>query len=112
MDRRTFLASSGAAAFGTLVPGISRFFPAPDTSEPFAWEVNGLVFPFDVTAGKLRQKRLVVAGAVPAGADNSSGVEIALQCSGENSPDQGMKSGMGQPGSRLLFAGRREEATR
>jgi alpha-galactosidase len=111
MDRRTFLASSGAAAFGTLVPGISRFFPAPDTSEPFAWEVNGLVFPFDVTVGKLRQKRLVVAGALPAGADNSSGVEIALQCSGENSPDQGMKSGMGQPGSRLLFAGRREEAT-
>ena len=47
-----------------------------------------------------------------AGADNSSGVEVALQCSGENSPDQGMKSGMGQPGSRLLFAGRREEATR
>ena len=28
MDRRTFLTSSGAAAFGTLVPRISRFFPA------------------------------------------------------------------------------------
>ncbi|PYQ44626.1 MAG: hypothetical protein DMG99_03500 [Acidobacteria bacterium] len=44
-------------------------------------------------------------------ADNSSGVEIALQCSGENSLDQGMKSGVGQPGSRLLFAGSKEEAT-
>jgi alpha-galactosidase len=44
-------------------------------------------------------------------ADTSSGVEVALQCSGENSPDQGMKSGVGEPGSRLLFAGRREEAT-
>jgi len=111
MDRRTFLTSSGAAAFGTLVPGISRFFPAPNTPEPFAWEANGLIFSFEVTAGKLRQKRLVVAGAVSAGADNSSGVEIALQCSGENSSDQGMKSGVGQPGSRLLFAGRREEAS-
>jgi alpha-galactosidase len=44
--------------------------------------------------------------------DNSSGVEVALQCSGENSPDQGMKSGVGQPGARLLFAGKREESTR
>ena len=111
MDRRTFLTSSGAAVFGTLVPRISRFFPASNTSEPFAWEANDLIFSFEVTAGKLRQKRLVAAGTVSAGADNSSGVEIALQCSGENSPDQGMKSGMGQPGSRLLFAGRREEAT-
>ena len=110
MDRRTFLASGGAAAFGTLVPGISRFFPAPDASESFLWEANGLIFSFEVTAGKLRQKRLIAAGSLPAGTDKSSGVEVAVQCSGENSPDQGMKSGMGQPGSRLLFAGRREEA--
>jgi alpha-galactosidase len=112
MDRRTFLTSSGAAAFGTLVPRISRFFPALNTSERFAWEANDLIFSFEVTAGKLRQKRLVAAGTVSAGADNSSGVEIALQCSGEDSPDQGMKSAVGQPGSRLLFAGRREESTR
>jgi alpha-galactosidase len=111
MDRRTFLTSSGAAAFGTLVPRISRFFPASNTSEPFAWEVNDLIFSFEVTAGKLRAKRVAPAGIVASGPDNSSGVEIALQCSGENSPDQAMKSGMGQPGSRLLFAGRREEAT-
>ena len=56
MDRRTFLTSSGAAAFGTLVPRISRFFPASNTSEPFAWEVNDLIFSFEVTAGKLRAK--------------------------------------------------------
>ena len=111
MDRRTFLASGGAAAFGTLVPGISRFFPAPDTSEPFLWEANGLIFSFEVRAGKLRQKRLLAAGSPAVRTDKSSGVEVAVQCSGENSPDQGMKSGMGQPGSRLLFAGRREEAT-
>jgi alpha-galactosidase len=109
MNRRTFLTSSGVAALGTLVPRISRFFPASNTFEPFTWEANGLIFSFEVTAGKLRQKRLVEAGTVSAGADNSSGVEVALQCSGENSPDQGMKSGMGQPGFRLLFGGRREE---
>ncbi len=62
MDRRTFLTSSGAAAFGTLVPRISRFFPALNTSERFAWEANDLIFSFEVTAGKLRQKRLVAAG--------------------------------------------------
>ena len=67
MDRRTFLASGGAAAFGTLVPGISRFFPAPDTSESFLWEANGLIFSFEVTAGKLRQKRLIAAGSLCGG---------------------------------------------
>ena len=111
MDRRTFLTSSGAAAFGTLVPPISRLFPASNPPETFAWEVNDLIFSFELVAGRLRAKRVAPAGIVASGPDNSSGVEIALQCSGENSPDQGMKSGMGQPGSRLLFAGRREEAT-
>ena len=111
MDRRTFLTSSGAAAFGILVPRMSRFFPASNTSEAFAWEVNDLIFSFEVMAGRLRAKRVAPAGIVASGPDNFSGVEIALQCSGQNSPDQGMKSGMGQPGSRLLFAGRREEAT-
>src|SRR6478736_3115307 len=112
MDRRTFLSSSAAAAFASLVPHVSRLSPASSTFEPFAWDANGLTFSFDVAAGKLRQKRVVPTGMSAARADNSSGVEIALQCSGENSPDQGMKSGMGQPGSRLLFAGKREQATR
>jgi len=112
MDRRTFLTSGGAAAFGMLVPRISRFFPASNTSEPFVWDVNDLIFSFEVRGGKLRANRVAPAGIVASGPDNSFGVEIALQCSGENSPDQGMKSGMGQPGSRLLFAGRREEVTR
>jgi len=110
MDRRTFLSSSAAVAFGTLVPLLSRSSLASSNAEPFAWDTSDLIFSFDVTAGKLRQKRIVPTG-MAARADNSSGVEIALQCSGENSPDQGMKSGVGQPGSRLLFAGSREEAT-
>jgi alpha-galactosidase len=76
------------------------------------WQTNDLFFSFEVADGKLRQKRLIPTGALVMGADSSAGVEIALQCSGENSPDQGMKSGMGQPGARLLFAGRQEESTR
>ena len=111
MDRRTFLTTSGAAVFGSLVPRVSCFFPVSSSSEAFAWETNDLIFSFEVTAGKLRQKRVVPTGILAARADNSSGVEVALQCSGENSPDQGMKSGVGEPGSRLVFAGRREEAT-
>jgi alpha-galactosidase len=103
------LTSSGVAALGALLPRGSGFASASNTSEAFQWKTSDLVFTFDVTAGKLRQKRLVPA-EVPI-ADNSSGVEVALQCSGENSPDQGMKSGVGQPGARLLFAGKREEST-
>jgi len=112
MDRRTFLASSGVVAFDALLPRISRSLPASNVPEPFAWKTNDLIFSFDTIAGRLRQKRLVPVGASGTAADNSSGVEVALQCSGENSPDQGMKSGVGQPGARLLFAQRREESTR
>ncbi len=112
MDRRTFLASSGVVAFGALLPRISRSLPASNVPEPFAWKTNDLIFSFDIIAGRLRQKRLVPVGVSGTAADNSSGVEVALQCSGENSPDQGMKSGVGQPGARLLFAQRREESTR
>ncbi len=112
MDRRTFLASSGVVAFGALLPRISRSLPASNVPEPFTWKTNDLIFSFDIVGGSLRQKRLVPIGASGTAADNSSGVEVALQCSGENSPDQGMKSGVGQPGARLLFAQRREESTR
>jgi alpha-galactosidase len=112
MDRRTFLASSGVVAFGALLPRISRSLPASNVPGPFAWKTNDLIFSFDIIAGRLRQKRLVPVGVSGTAADNSSGVEVALQCSGENSPDQGMKSGVGQPGARLLFAQRREESTR
>ncbi len=87
--------SSGVVALGALVPRISSVASASDSSEPFEWITTNLILPFEVTAGKLRQKRIVPAGIVAAGAGNSSGVEVALQCSGENSPDQGMKSGVG-----------------
>jgi alpha-galactosidase len=112
INRRKFLTSTGAAAFGIFVPRLSALASAAATSELFQWQTNDLFFSFEVADGKLRQKRLIPTGALVMGADSSAGVEIALQCSGENSPDQGMKSGMGQPGARLLFAGRQEESTR
>jgi alpha-galactosidase len=112
IDRRKFLTSTGAAAFGIFVPQVSALASAAAPPQLFQWQTNDLVFSFEVVDGKLRQERLIPTGALSRGADSSAGVEIALQCSGENSPDQGMKSGMGQPGARLLFAGRQEESTR
>jgi alpha-galactosidase len=109
MNRRKFLVSSGVTAFGALALDVFGLPPASAPAEPFQWKTSDLVFTFDVTAGRLRQKRLVPVDV--AALDNSSGVEVALQCNGENSPDQGMKSGTGQPGVRLLFAGKREEST-
>jgi len=109
LDRRKFLLSGGVAAFGALAPyGSEPVFALPN-SEPFQWKTGGLVFSFEVIDGKLRQKAFAAGDTRLSG--NSSGVEIALQCSGENSPDQGMKSGMGQPGVRLQFAGKNEEST-
>jgi alpha-galactosidase len=110
MNRRRFLASSGVAALSTLVPSVSCFAFADSPFEPFEWKTKDLTFAFDVKAGRLRQKRLLPASA-SLGTGDSSGVEVALQCSGENSPDQGMKSGVGQPGARLVFVGKREEPT-
>jgi len=95
-------------AIGALVP--LRLAADSKHLQPFQWTTGNLVFSFDVQAGKLRQKRLLPSGNLVQ-QDDSSGVEVALQCSGENSPDQGMKSGVGQPGARLLFAGYREEST-
>jgi alpha-galactosidase len=95
-------------AMGAMVP-LSRLAPDSRNLQPFQWTAGDLTFSFDVQSGRLRQQRLVPSSAAQQG-KSSSGVEVALQCSGENSPDQGMKSGMGQPGARLLFAGHREEA--
>ncbi|MGE5112835.1 MAG: hypothetical protein ACM3JB_18375, partial [Acidobacteriaceae bacterium] len=107
VDRRKFLQSTSAVALGALASGGPVLARAANSPESFEWKTDALSFNFDVVGGRLRQKRLVpVNESVSA---NASGVEVALQCSGENSPDQGMKSGMGQPGARLLFAGKREE---
>ena len=110
IDRRTFFISSSAATLGALTSRASGIAGSADAA-PFEWNSGELIFTFDVKQGRLRQKRAVPSGSEAAALGGSSGVEVAIQCSGENSPDQGMKSGMGQPGVRLLFAGHKEEAT-
>jgi len=85
--------SSSAAALGALTPralGVA----ASGAAEPFEWNSGELIFPFEVKSGRLRQRRIVPAGDKQSITGDSSGVEVAIQCSGENSPDQGMKSGM------------------
>jgi alpha-galactosidase len=110
MDRRAFLNRSSAAAFGALFPRVARLPFSPASPEEFQWSPNELTFSFELSEGRLRQKRLVPSRIMASGVGDSAGVEVALQCSGENSPDQGMKSGVGQPGARMLFVGRREES--
>ena len=110
INRRTFLVTSGTTAVGAILPKLFASSEASNSSESFQWKTDDLAFNFAVVSGRLRQKRLLPAGST-AEIGNSAGVEVAIQCSGENSPDQGMKSGMGQPGVRLLFAGHKEEST-
>ncbi len=106
-NRRRFVKTAGTIGIGALVP--SHLFTGQKDPRPFEWTSGNLSFSFDVDAGRLRQKRIVPFGHSQE-QNSASGVEIALQCSGENSPDPGVKSSMGQPGARLLFAGYREES--
>ncbi len=116
MKRRTFLCSTGITTLGALLPKISFAAGVPDVSaekDAFEWVTPELTFAFEVSGQRLRQKIVLpsrmLQGKMPP--EISSGVETAIQCSGENSPDQGMKLGAGQPGVRLLFKGKREEST-
>ena len=106
--RRRFIKSASCIGIGALIP--IRLVSDQKDLHPFEWISGNLCFSFDVQDGRLRQKR-VVPSSHSSQKDNSSGVEVALQCSGENSPDPGMKSGVGQPGARLLFAGYRAESS-
>ena len=113
IDRRRFLHVGSAATLGTLLPGWSGLAQdALSESNLFQWSTKDLTFSFTESESRLRQRSLVPFG-MPVAPDlaGSSGVEVALQCSGEDSPDQGLKSSVGQPGLRLRFVEKREEAT-
>src|ERR1019366_7373311 len=108
MNRRIFLGSTGIAAMRAVVAAPDAEAAGP---EPFEWKTPDLTFSFDFSADKLRQKSMLPAGSpktVPQ-PPASAGVETAVHCSGENSPDPGMKQGIGQPGSRLVLVDRKEE---
>lgn len=114
IDRRRFLHAGSAATLGSVFSGWASALASnsPEQPEQFDWSTNDLKFPFAVAEGRLRQRRLVPVG-VPESLNvtSSNGVEVALQCTGEDSPDQGLKSGVGQPGARLVFVKKVEEPT-
>ncbi len=116
MNRRTFICSTGITALGSLLPDLAFAADLPNASteqQPFEWSTPELTFAYELSEQKLRQKFLMPTRAIQANIAPmvSSGVETAIQCSGENSPDPGMKQGVGRPGDRLIFKGRREEST-
>src|SRR5256885_9401893 len=108
MHRRRFLESSALAALSAVFTPVTSLAYGSSAVAPFQWKTDDLTLSFEVIAGKLRQKQLVPADIMAGG--KSSSVEVALQCSGENSPDQGMKSCIWQPGMRLLFGVKREQS--
>ena len=134
MDRREFLLSTAALAAGAAmdVPALSQSTQsehpmAPPVAargpaklaafEPFTWEAAGLFFSFEFLDHRLRFRHVLPAGAaapdnLPA-ANDVSGLETALHCTGEDVPDHhGAKFTGAYPGIRIVFAGKREESTR
>ncbi len=107
MTRRTFLNTTSFAALA----GVRHMQAA--ARAPFDWATRDLKFAYEFSGEKLRQS-FVLPADFPVnslGPAKSSGVETAIQLSGENSPDPGMKQGMGQPGARLIFVDHHEEST-
>jgi alpha-galactosidase len=107
---RTFLRSTGIAGTGLLAPRLPGLSVLAESNSMFEWNASKVQFDFEVIEGKLRQRRLMLKGSKLNAEAQSSGVEVALHCIGENSPDQGMKSAMGEPGRRLKFVTKREES--
>jgi alpha-galactosidase len=99
-------------AMGGLLPAAGAVTAAEAAGpKPFEWKTPDLTFSFDFSGDRLRLKTLMPAGYTRpnAGPAVSSGVETAIHCSGEDSPDPGMKQGMGQPGARLVLVDKKEE---
>lgn len=110
MDRRQFLVSTGAAGIGALFAtqacGQAAAVPSP---EAFAWNTGDLDFQFSIANGCLRQHLFLPAGvSAPQESGQWFGVETGLLCTGEDSPDSGMKLSGGSPGWRLRLAGKDE----
>lgn len=111
MNRRTFLISSGAASLGALfAQDLVGQTGAPGIANTFTWNSGQLRFDFSMIGQSLRQHMCLPAGmAVPQDRAHYSGVEVALLCTGEDSPDSGMKQSGGSPGHRLQFLSKQEQ---
>ena len=110
MNRRTILISSGAAGVGALLPAPAVGNTAEtDSAEGFSWNTGKLQFEFSVVEGRLRQHLILPVGVEsPRESLQWAGVESALLCTGEDSPDSGMKQSAGSPGQRLKFVAKDE----
>ncbi len=111
MNRRTFLISSGIAGIGALVSTSATGTTAGlGSAESFTWNAGQLQFHFSVADGKLRQHLILPVGVEPFNESLQwAGVESALLCSGEDSPDSGMKQSGGSPGQRMKFVAKDEQ---
>ncbi|QNI33982.1 alpha-galactosidase [Alloacidobacterium dinghuense] len=125
IDRRTFLKETGALAIGPVVSelnglaeGSAETKPLPEparTVAPFEWRAEGVIFSFEFLDNRLRIKSILPAGVaavdgIPA-PTSSSGVEVAIHCTGENADDHhGTKFTGGMPGGRLVYSGKEESA--
>ena len=111
MDRRTFLISSGAASLGALFAFPDSGHAAEQQSpETFSWNPDELQFTFSLPQGRLRQHIFLPSGIqTPENSARWAGVEVGLLCSGEDSPDSGMKQAGGSPGQRLQFVAKDEQ---
>jgi alpha-galactosidase len=111
MNRRTFLISSSVAGVGALLSTSAGGSSAEsDPAERFSWNTGQLRFEFSVAEGRLRQHLFLPVGVEPPQESLLwSGVESALLCSGEDSPDSGMKQSAGSPGQRMKFVAKDEQ---
>lgn len=100
------------------VAGLGALFASPDSGhatepqspETFSWNTGQLEFTFSLPQGRLRQHIFLPSGIqTPENSARWSCVEIWLLCSGEDSPDSGMKQSGGSPGQRLQFVAKDEQ---
>jgi alpha-galactosidase len=123
IDRRTFLLATGTLAVSPKLDTLAQTFagatqlPEPAVSvAPFEWTTAGVRFSFEFLDKRLRIKSILpeevaALDGMPAPTD-SSGVETALLCTGENADDHhGMKFTGGMPGGRMVYSGRDESDT-
>ena len=116
MNRRSFICSTGATALGTLLAdvGVARALVEGTTDEgSFDWSTPDLTFGFGISekeiAPKAADARRIHANRNAADHFIRRGNCHSMHRGGF--PDSGMKQGVGQPGSRLIFNGKHEEAT-
>jgi alpha-galactosidase len=110
MNRRTFLISSGAESVGALLStSASGSGAGPESAERLSWNSGQLQIEFSVAEGRLRQHLILPVGVEPPNESQQwAGIESAPLCSGEDSPDSGMKQSAGSPGQRLKFVAKDE----